>query len=545
MVSQRSANKRRTVKSSRRNGTSKRINAASARQNGAGSASKSASRNGTKSALRKGTSDGLGSAYIEGLTTPPGEHFFRNLSRCLAVAVDARFGFVSEVGEESGTLHLLAIWTGDDFGECITYPIEGTPCERVLGKNLVTIQKGVQKEYPEDLWLAEIGAESYMAVPLLGSDGRPIGHLGVIHDSPLATSEESVAVLHAFAARAAGELQRDIRQRQARQRSDRVEAIVNKAAVGVIQIDSEGKIVFANPNVERLFGYKRDELLGQPIELLVPGRQRKRHKQDRNHFLRNPHDRPMGPDLEIVGRRKDGSVIPVTIGLSSDGRGAVAIISDATKQIEAVAVLKQRHTRLEAVVDALPELTFVLDKNGVYRDFVSADGINPFVSPDKFLGKCMTDVLPKEVAEPAIACIKRALETNEVQRLRYTLDTPDSRHPYEGRFVRFDGEHVILFVRDLVAEQRLIKDGNRVVAGAVGADEVQRRMEWRNPYGLSYREFSVLHLLKGGTTDKEIAEDLGISVFTVNKHVSNILTKMNAASRTEATIRALQEGLID
>ena len=70
-------------------------------------------------------------------------------------------------------------------------------------------------------------------------------------------------------------------------------------------------------------------------------------------------------------------------------------------------------------------------------------------------------------------------------------------------------------------------------------------MEWRNPYRLSYREFSILHLLKNGTTDKEIASDLGISVFTVNKHVSNILMKMNAASRTEATIRALQEGLID
>ena len=71
------------------------------------------------------------------------------------------------------------------------------------------------------------------------------------------------------------------------------------------------------------------------------------------------------------------------------------------------------------------------------------------------------------------------------------------------------------------------------------------RMEWRNPYRLSYREFSVLHLLKNGTTDKEIANDLGISVFTVNKHVSNILMKMDAASRTEASIRALQEGLID
>jgi DNA-binding NarL/FixJ family response regulator len=121
---------------------------------------------------------------------------------------------------------------------------------------------------------------------------------------------------------------------------------------------------------------------------------------------------------------------------------------------------------------------------------------------------------------------------------------PDGTHSYEARIVRLDSVRVAAFVRDYTADEWLIDDADRK-ATSKPHEKLETRMEWRNRYGLSYREFSILQLLKDGTTDKEIANDLGISVFTVNKHVSNILMKMNAASRTEATIRALQEGLID
>ncbi len=526
------------TKSAKRNG------AQSAKRNGTASASKSPRRNGAKSAPRNGTGNGALFALMEGLSAPPDEHFYNNLSRNLAVALDARFGFVSEVGEEPGTLQLLALWTGAEFGESIAYATEGTPCERVLMKNLVAIRKGVCKSYPKDEWLREVQAEGYMAAPLLGADGSAIGHIGVIGTSPVESSNENITVLRAFAVRAAGEMQRNIEQRLASQRVSRVEAIVNKAAVGVIQIDSEGKIVFANPRVETLFGYERGELLTQPIEVLVPGKSRTRHKEDRDHYLRNPHDRPMGADLEILGRRKDGSTIPVTVALSADGRAAVAIISDATKARKASQEAEESQARLEAVVEAFPEMIFVMDREGYLLDHVS-DGLVSHIPPQEFLGKCITDVVPEEAAGRILRGVKRALKTRIVQRVKYHMTRDDGKHSYESRLVRLDNERVAVFVRDFTVEEWQSDETIRVGTAASPADEIERRMEWRNPYGLSYREFGVLHLLKGGTTDKEIAEDLGISVFTVNKHVSNILTKMNAASRTEATIRALQEGLID
>jgi DNA-binding NarL/FixJ family response regulator len=66
-----------------------------------------------------------------------------------------------------------------------------------------------------------------------------------------------------------------------------------------------------------------------------------------------------------------------------------------------------------------------------------------------------------------------------------------------------------------------------------------------NSYGLTFREFTVLELMSCGAADKEIAVQLGVSVFTVNRHVSNILRKMGASSRTEASTRTLREGLME
>lgn len=71
------------------------------------------------------------------------------------------------------------------------------------------------------------------------------------------------------------------------------------------------------------------------------------------------------------------------------------------------------------------------------------------------------------------------------------------------------------------------------------------QMVQRNPYGLTIRELTVLHLVAAGKADKQIASELGISPPTVSKHVTNILRKMDAASRTAAGVRALRESLVD
>jgi PAS domain S-box-containing protein len=84
----------------------------------------------------------------------------------------------------------------------------------------------------------------------------------------------------------------------------------------MIMVDQTGKIVLVNREVERLFGYGREELLGQTIEVLVPERFRPLHPAYRSEFFREPHRRAMGAGRNLFGRRKDGTELPVEIGLN-------------------------------------------------------------------------------------------------------------------------------------------------------------------------------------------------------------------------------------
>src|SRR5690349_14027949 len=96
----------------------------------------------------------------------------------------------------------------------------------------------------------------------------------------------------------------------------RLRAAVESSPAGILMIDAGGRIVLVNREVERLFGYPREELLGQPIELLVPEQLRMNHPDHRKAFFHDPKVRAMGAGRELYGRRKDGSQVPVEIGLT-------------------------------------------------------------------------------------------------------------------------------------------------------------------------------------------------------------------------------------
>jgi protein-histidine pros-kinase len=115
-----------------------------------------------------------------------------------------------------------------------------------------------------------------------------------------------------------------------------VRAILEGAPDAMVIADVEGRIVLANSQVETLFGYRAAEVLGQPIERLVPDRFRDRHPGHRAAYCREPRPRPMGAGLALAARRKDGSEVPVEISLSPvriEGNDLViAAIRDITRR---------------------------------------------------------------------------------------------------------------------------------------------------------------------------------------------------------------------
>ena len=95
--------------------------------------------------------------------------------------------------------------------------------------------------------------------------------------------------------------------------------LLESAPEGVIVVDATGQIILVNAETERLFGYGRHELVGQPVELLVPLRSRKQHQRRTTGYLANPHPRSSTTGLELFGLRKDGTEFPAEILLSPFG----------------------------------------------------------------------------------------------------------------------------------------------------------------------------------------------------------------------------------
>ena len=91
--------------------------------------------------------------------------------------------------------------------------------------------------------------------------------------------------------------------------------IIEAAPVAMILIDRQGRIILINTRVEQFFGYQREELLGQDVEVLIPERFRPQHPGRRESFFREPSVRAAGPGRVLSGRRKDGTDFPVEIGL--------------------------------------------------------------------------------------------------------------------------------------------------------------------------------------------------------------------------------------
>jgi two-component system, chemotaxis family, CheB/CheR fusion protein len=136
-----------------------------------------------------------------------------------------------------------------------------------------------------------------------------------------------------------------------------IRALLESALQSIISVDPNGKIAMINGNTETMFGYRSEELIGRPLDLLIPEEGRERHPEHFKAYLASPRSRLAGNGLNLNGRKKDGTTFPVEIALSAidtaEGKLAVAFVSDITQRVQLEQAAQARALEVQALAASL------------------------------------------------------------------------------------------------------------------------------------------------------------------------------------------------
>jgi len=247
----------------------------------------------------------------------------------------------------------------------------------------------------------------------------------------------------------------------------------------IVAVDQDGTIVQVNSQTQALFGYMRDELIGQKVEMLVPESYRHQHHRHRENYAHNPKTRRMGADLDLYGRRRNGSEFPVEISLSpvSTEQGTFALsairdISDRKRIAEelrrANEELQQRtaeqlgeyRSRLASIIDSSEDAILSKGLDGTITSWnKGAERIYGY-APEEVVGKHISVIVPSDRPEEVPEILRKIargerIEHHESVRVTkdgHRLDVSLSVSPLRNAAGEVVGASVI--ARDITAQKR-------------------------------------------------------------------------------------------
>ena len=200
---------------------------------------------------------------VEGTARATGTEFFQVLVKNLAKALDTNGAWVTEYIPERHLFHVIAFWLGGQMLTDFEMEIEGTPCEVVVREMRLLHHADHLDQLYNDPHVKELGAVSYMGVPLMDSNRKVMGHMAIVDRAPMPAQPRFQALFEIFAARAAAELQRLRAEAAVREREEKLTRLVQSAMDAIIELDQDLNIRSMNSAAEKLFDCSNEKAAGQ------------------------------------------------------------------------------------------------------------------------------------------------------------------------------------------------------------------------------------------------------------------------------------------
>ena len=223
--------------------------------------------------------------------------------------------------------------------------------------------------------------------------------------------------------------------------------LLDAAPDAIVGVGTDGVIVLVNAQAERLFGWPRRELVGQPIEVLVPIAAQDVHSSHRSRYVADPKPRPMGAGMELAARRKDGSEFPAEISLSAIETDEGVIVSAAIRDVSERRRLAETQALLAAIIQSSHDAIIGKTTDGVIISWnPGAERLYGYRT-DEIVGRHVEILLPEDGRDVEKAILARIAEGERIEQ-------------YQAERVRRDGSRV-----SVVTTMSPISDADGAIVG--------------------------------------------------------------------------------